>query len=122
MRVRIDGADIFGSDVSSFEAAGWRRKSEERSVAGLRGAMNVDLGFGSRKITQTGVLCGCSKSVLRETRGLIESYLDGKSHTLIVDEEEYADILVDEFTVSEVIYSGSGARLKYRIVYRQLSE
>jgi len=121
MSVTLDGRSLFDEQELKIERDSISRDSMERTVAGLNGVLSIDLGGRGRKIKQTGVLLAKSRSQMVERIGVISAYIDGDTHTLVIDSgEEFNNLRMDAFKVIKERASGSGLCFDYEIVYTQL--
>ncbi|MBW8038514.1 MAG: hypothetical protein FVQ85_00780 [Planctomycetes bacterium] len=121
MGIALDGQSLFDGQQLEIELGGFSRDSIERTVPGLDGVLSVDLGGRSRKIKQRGVLRAKSRTQMDERISAISAYMDGDTHTLVTDSgEEYGNLRMDVFKVSNDRASGGGVAIDYEIVYTQL--
>jgi len=121
MRVTLDGQDIFDAQVLDIEVGTLRRDLIERSVAGLDGAVSIDLGGRGREIKQRGVLRAGSRVELDKRIGVVSGFMDGRVHTLVSERgEEFSNLRMDSFEVSDARVDGGGLLVDYEIRYRQL--
>ena len=121
MGVSLDGQILFDEQHTDIEQGSFTRASIERTVPGLEGMLSIDLGSRSRKIKQTGGLRAASRAQLNEKIDAITSFMDGDIHTLIVGGEEFGNLRMDSFKVSDIRTSGGGVAADYEIVYTQLT-
>ncbi len=122
MGVSLDGQILFDEQHTDIEQGSFTRASIERTVPGLEGMLSIDLGSRSRKIKQTGGLRAASRAQLNEKIDAITSnFMDGDIHTLTVGGEEFGNLRMDSFKVSDIRASGGGAAADYEIVYTQLT-
>ncbi len=121
MGTALDGKSIFDERHLKIELGSINRDSMERTVPGLDGVLSVDLGRRGRVIKQKGVLQAKSKLQMEDRIGLITAYMDGKTHTLVTNNgEEFDNIRMDVFKVSNERAGGIGVVVDYEIVYTQL--
>ncbi len=121
MGIALDGQSLFDGQQLEIELGGFSRDSIERAVPGLDGVLSVDLGGRSRKIKQRGVLRAKSRTQMDERISAISAYMDGDTHTLVTGSgEEYGNLRMDVFKVSNDRASGGGVAIDYEIVYTQL--
>lgn len=122
MAVTIDGQSLFDRQESKIEAGSYRRDSIERAVPGLGGMLTIDLGGRGRKIVQTGTLRAKSDSHINERIAAVNAFMDGDTHTLIVDDGTTLENLrMDSFKVTNERADGAGIVVDYEIVYTQLT-
>ena len=121
MSTALDGQSIFDEQHLKIELGGVNRDSMERTVPGLDGVLSVDLGRRSRVIKQKGALQAKSKLQMDHRINLISAYMDGKAHKLVVrNGEEFDNLRMDVFKVSNERVGGIGVTVDYEIVYTQL--
>ena len=121
MSTTLDGQAIFDEQHLKIELGSVNRDSMERAVPGLDGVLSVDLGRRSRVIKQKGVLQAKSKLKMGHRVSLISAYMDGKTHTLVAKSgEEFDNLRMDVFKVSNERTGGLGVVVDYEIVYTQL--
>ncbi|MHC4238298.1 MAG: hypothetical protein ACYSUC_00860 [Planctomycetota bacterium] len=121
MRTTLDGQNLFDEQELEIEAGSLSRDSVERAVPGLGGVLSIDIGGRSRKIKQAGVLRAQSRLQMTERIGAISAYMDGDTHTLVIrNGEEFDNLRMDLFKVTEERTSGGGVAVDYEIVYTQL--
>jgi hypothetical protein len=121
MSVTLDGQNLFDEQELKIEQDSIRRDSIERTVSGLDGILSIDMGGRSRKIKQRGVLRARSRTQMDDRIGAILSYIDGDTHTLVIHNgEEFDNVRMDTFKVTDEKTSGSGLCCDYEIVYTQL--
>jgi hypothetical protein len=121
MSATLDGQNLFDEQDMKIEQDSIGRDSIERTVPGLDGILSIDMGGRSRKIKQRGVLRARSRSQMDERIGAILAYIDGDTHTLVIrNGEEFDNVRMDAFKVTEEKTSGSGLCCDYEIVYTQL--
>jgi hypothetical protein len=121
MGVSLDGQILFDEQHTDIEQGSFTRASIERTVPGLEGMLSIDLGSRSRKIKQTGSLRAASRAQLNDKIDAITSFMDGNIHTLTVGGEEFSNLRMDSFKVSDIRTSGGGVAADYEIVYTQLT-
>jgi hypothetical protein len=121
MSATLDGQNLFDEQDLKIEQDSIGRDSIERTVPGLDGILSIDMGGRSRKIKQRGVLRARSRSQMDDRIGAILAYIDGDIHTLVIrNGEEFDNVRMDAFKVTEEKTSGSGLCCDYEIVYTQL--
>ena len=121
MSAILDGQNLFDEQDMKIEQDSIGRDSIERTVPGLDGILSIDMGERSRKIKQRGVLRARSRSQMDDRIGAILAYIDGDTHTLVIrNGEEFDNVRMDAFKVTEEKTSGSGLCCDYEIVYTQL--
>jgi len=121
MSATLDGQNLFNEQDMKIEQDSIGRDSIERTVPGLDGILSIDMGGRSRKIKQRGVLRAKSRSQMDDRIGAISAYIDGDTHTLVISNgEEFDNVRMDAFKVTEEKTSGSGLCCDYEIVYTQL--
>ena len=121
MSATLDGQNLFDEQDLKIEQDSISRDSIERTVPGLDGILSIDMGGRSRKIKQRGVLRARSRSQMDDRIGAILAYIDGDTHTLVIrNGEEFDNVRMDAFKVTEEKTSGSGLCCDYEIVYTQL--
>ena len=121
MSATLDGQNLFDGQELKVEPGSFSRDSIERTVAGLNGVLSIDLGGRGRMIKQKGVLRAKSRTQMEEKKSAISACMDGDTHTLVTGSgEEFANLRMDAFKVSEERAAGSGLCCDYEITYRQL--
>jgi hypothetical protein len=121
MGVTLDGQNLFDEQDMKIEQDSIGRNSIERTVPGLDGILSIDMGGRSRKIKQRGMLLARSRSQMDNRIGAILAYIDGDTHMLVIrNGEEFDNVRMDAFKVTEEKTSGSGFCCDYEIVYTQL--
>jgi hypothetical protein len=121
MSATLDGQNLFDEQDMKIEQDSIGRDSIERTVPGLDGILSIDMGGRSRKIKQRGVLRARSRSQMDDRIGAILAYIDGDTHTLVIrNGEEFDNVRMDAFKVTEEKTSGNGLCCDYEIVYTQL--
>lgn len=121
MRTTLDGQVLFDEQALEIDVDSKRRAVKERSVAGLDGVVSIDLGSRGRKMRQKGQLRAASWKQMGERIEQISSLMDGKVHTLKSREgEEFDNVRIDGFAVTEKSESGGGVVVGYEIEYMQL--
>lgn len=122
MSVTLDGQNLFDEQESGIQAGSFSRDSVERAMPGLDGVLSIDMGGRGRKIRQTGVLRAKSRSQMDERISAISAYMDGDTHTLATGGgEEFDNLRMDVFKVTNERAGGSGVAVDYEIVYTQLA-
>jgi len=121
MSTTLDKQELFDEQGLQIESESVRRDAVERKVSGLDGVLSIDLGERGRKIKQTGTLRARSQSQMDSRINSISSYMDGKTHTLVMSSgEEFNNLRMDIFKVSKRWAGGAGVTIDYEIVYTQL--
>jgi hypothetical protein len=121
MSTTLDGQNLFDEQDLKIEQGSVSRDSIEQTVPGLDGILSIDMGERSRKIKQRGVIRAKSRSQMNDRVSAILSYIDGDTHTLVIrNGEEFENVRMDTFKVTEEKTSGSGLCCDYEIVYTQL--
>jgi hypothetical protein len=121
MNVTIDGQNLFDRQQLKIETNSFSRDSIAKSVPGLDGVLNIDMGGRGRTIKQTGTLRAPSRPKLNERIDAISAFMDGVTHTLKdLSGREYENIRMDSFSVNNERISGSGIVIDYEIKYTQL--
>ncbi len=117
----LDNQDIFGSGPHSIRTSSWERNLDRRGFAGLDGELVLDMGLRGRNIHQTGRLQAQTASQLQSLITQIESFIDGKLHTL---EDNYGttydSLVIEEFKPTTPLKLGRGYFCEYEVRYRQL--
>ena len=121
MSTTLDGQNLFDEQDLKIERDSVGRDSIERTVPGLDGVLSIDLGGRGRRIKQRGMLRAKSRSQMDDRISAISAYIDGDTHTLVISNgEEFDNVRMDAFKVTEEKTSGSGLCCDYEIVYTQL--
>jgi hypothetical protein len=121
MSATLDGQNLFDEQDLKIEQDSIGRDSIERTVPGLDGILSIDMGGRSRKIKQKGVLRARSRTRMDDRIGAILAYIDGDTHTLVISNgEEFDNVRMDAFKITEEKASGSSLCCDYEIVYTQL--
>ena len=121
MNAALDGQKLFDERDFKIEPGSVSRDSIERTASGLDGVLSIDLGRRSREIKQRGVLQAKSCSEMHERISTISAYMDGNTHTLATsNEEEFDNLRMDVFKVTNNRVSGGGFCCDYEIIYTQL--
>lgn len=121
MSVTLDRQDLFEEQGLEIQADSFGRDCIERSVPGLDGVVSVDLGGRGRKIRQNGVLRARSRLQMGERVAAISSFMDGAAHLLVTKGgEQFDNLRMDSFKVTEERVSGGGVVVDYEIIYTQL--
>ena len=123
MHTTLDEQAVFDDQELTILVNSPSRASLERSVAGLEGALSIDLGARSRQIRQSGILRAAGRAALNTRIDTIAAFLDGQTHTLTTaDGRTYANLRMDSFRQTEEHTAGPGIAVKYEIVYTQLGD
>jgi hypothetical protein len=121
MSVTLDGQDLFEEQGLEIQADSFGRDCIERSVPGLDGVVSVDLGGRGRRIRQNGVLRARSRLQMVERMAAISGFMDGAAHLLVTKGgEQFDNLRMDSFKVTEERVSGGGVVVDYEIIYTQL--
>lgn len=121
MSVTLDGHILFDEQQLEIKTDSFSRDSIETAVPGLNGLLCVDLGRRTRMIKQRGVLRAKSRSQINNRISIISAYMDGNTHTLITsDGNEFGNLRMDYFKVSNERTDGVGIVVDYEIIYTQL--
>ena len=121
MKATLDGTIDF--EQTKLDVGSWRRDSIERAVAGVNGAVNIDLGKRTREIVQKGVIRAPSRSALMAKVDFIRDMADGACHTMETAEgERFENLWIDTVKVGSTEYRGSGASCEVEIRYVQLRD
>lgn len=122
MRFTLDGNELFGGDEIRIRVFSFKRAGIERTVPGVDGIVNIDLGNRGRKIRQTGVLRASSRAQMRTRIDAIQAYMDGETHKLVTEQgKEFDNLRMDSFETEKDKTSGGGFTVDYEIVYTQLA-
>lgn len=122
MSLTLDEQVLFDGQQFEVKLGSFGRDTVERHVSGLDGVVSIDLGGHGRKVTQKGVLMARSRAELQTRIDAISAYMDGRTHTLATGKgEQFNDVRMDSFKVSDERASGSGVVVDYEIVYTQLN-
>jgi hypothetical protein len=121
MNITLDGQKLFDEQDLKIELGSVSRDSIEKTVGGVDGVISIDLGGRGRKIKQRGALWAKSRTQMNDRIGAILTYIDGDTHTLVISNgEEFNNVRMDAFKVTEEKTGGSGLCCDYEIVYTQL--
>ena len=121
MSVTLDRQDLFEEQGLEIQADSFGRDCIERSVPGLDVVVSVDLGGRGRRIRQNGVLRARSRLQMGERVAAISSFMDGAAHLLVTKGgEQFDNLRMDSFKVTEERVSGGGVVVDYEIIYTQL--
>ena len=119
MKATLDGISLL--EQRELTVGSWRRDEVERAVAGLDGAVSIDLGMRSRELVQVGVLWAVSEAKLKQRVDVITLLMDGNGHTLVTgDGRAFANVRIDSFETGSREYSGRGVSCEFEIRYTQL--
>lgn len=123
MSTTLDGQVLFDEQQLEIEVDSKHRAMKERAVAGLDGVLSIDLGARGRKIRQKGRLLAASWKQMEQRLADISAFIDGKGHTLKTSRsEEFCNVRMDAFKVTERSESGGGVVAGYEIEYVQLKD
>ncbi len=121
MSTTLDEQILFDEQQLKIEVGSISRDSVERTVPGLDGMLSIDLGERDRKIKQKGTLRAMSRTQMSERMSAISACMDGDTHTLVTDDgQEFDNLRMDVFKVTNERTSGGGVAVDYEIVYTQL--
>jgi len=121
MSVIVDGQVLFDDEQLKIEPDSFKRESMLKAVPGLDGILSIDLGGRGRTIKQKGVLRAKSTVQLTAQVNAISALMDGKTHTLTTRSgQQFDNLRMDMFKISQQRTSGSGVEVDYEIVYMQL--
>ena len=121
MSVTLDGQNLFDEHQLEIEQDSLNRDTIERAVAGMNGVLSVDMGGRARKIRQRGTLRAQSRTQMNDRINVISAYMDGNTHTLVInDGEKFDNLRMDSFKVNKKRAGGSSMVVDYEIVYTQL--
>jgi len=119
MRATLD--NVIAIEDSSVVVGSWARDSIDRSVSGLDGVLSIDLGLRGREIIHKGFLRAVSSAGLSDRIALVQGLMDGKSHTLCLDDgRKFSDFRMDSFEAKECEFGGGGVSCECVIKYMQL--
>ena len=121
MSTTLDEQILFDEQQLKIEVGSISRDSVERTVPGLDGMLSIDLGERDRRIKQKGTLRAMSRTQMSERMSAISACMDGDTHTLVTDDgQEFDNLRMDVFKVTNERTSGGGVAVDYEIVYTQL--
>jgi hypothetical protein len=121
MSATLDEDILFDKQQLQIKIDSRSRDSAERVVPGLDGVLSIDLGGRGRTITQRGVLRANSRAQMASQIAAVSAYMDGSTHKLVTgDEQEFDNLRMDAFKVTNERVSGNGVVVDYEIVYKQL--
>jgi len=121
MSVTLDGQVLFDEHQLEIKLDSIRRDLVERAVPGLDGVLSIDLGKRSRKVKQAGTLRARSRLEINNRIGAISAFMDGNTHRLLTNSgEEFGNLRMDVFKVSNERASGGGVVVDYEIIFTQL--
>jgi hypothetical protein len=121
MKVTLDTQMLFDEQALEITADSFSRDSIERSVPGLHGVLNIDLGSRGRKIKQIGTLRAQSRTQLNERISKISAFIDGNIHTLTTSSGmEFTNLRMDSFKTGTEHADGTSIFTDYEIIYTQL--
>lgn len=122
MKTTLDNNILFDEKTLEISAGSFHRDSIERTVSGLDGMLNIDLGQRGRKIKQTGTLRAKSRFQLDMRISKIAAFMDGDTHTLATNSgQEITNLRMDSFKTGAEHTHGTGIVVDYEIVYTQLA-
>ena len=121
MRTTLDG--VLELEQRCLKVGGWQRGTIERAVAGLDGVLSIDLGRRGRELLQKGFLRANSEKGLDEKIAGIWRLMDGREHSLVVqDGGVFGNLRLDAFEAGKRVYGGGGVCCDFEIKYTQLKE
>jgi hypothetical protein len=121
MQVTLDGQRLFHEEQLEIQLGSSRRDSMERAVPGLDGVLSIDLGRRNRQITQTGTLRAESRLQMDGRISTISAHMDGNTHTLVTNNQEFDNLRMDSFKILREYTDGVGINIDYEIIYTQLT-
>ena len=123
MKANLDGTVYFDETPAELVVKDWKRDYISRSVAGLDGVINIDLGKRQREIIQTGTFRAASSQALDRKTDAVNNLIDGQSHTLLWnDGNSFANLKINSFATAKRHIAGAGTSCDYKICYIQLGE
>jgi len=121
MKLTLDTQMLFDEQALEISADSFSRDSIEKTVPGLDGVLNIDLGKRGRKVKQTGTLRAKSQMQLDERISRIAAFMDGNTHTLATGSgREFANLRMDSFKTGTEHTDGTCIVTDYEIIYTQL--
>jgi hypothetical protein len=115
------GQDLFGSGPHAFRPGPWRRATQRRGFAGVRGERVLDLGLRSRTIRQTGRLTAETAGEVAALIDAIEAAADGAAHELIDNHgRSFPRAILERFEPITPLLRGRRLHCEYEIDYREL--
>ena len=123
MKANLDEIVCFDESPAELIVKNWKRDYISRSVAGLDGVINIDLGKRQREIIQTGTFRAVSNYALDRKIDTINNLIDGQSHTLLWNNgDSFANLKISSFETAKRNLAGIGPSCDYKICYTQLGE
>ena len=123
MKANLDETVYFDGTPAELTVKSWKRDYISRSVVGLDGVINIDLGKRQREIIQTGTLRAVSNQALNRKIEAINNMIDGQTHTLTWSNgEEFANMKINSLETAKRNIGGPGPGCNYKICYKQLGE
>ena len=123
MKANLDGTVYFDETSAELVVKDWKRDYISRSIAGLDGVINIDLGKRQREIIQTGTFRAVSNQALVRKTDAVNNLIDGQSHTLLWNNgESFANLKINSFEIAKRHLAGAGPSCDYKICYIQLGE
>ena len=123
MKANLDETVYFDETPAELVIENWKRDYVSRSVAGLDGVINIDLGKRQRKIVQTGTFRAASNYALDMKIDAISNLIDGQTHTLLwTDGDSFANLKISSLETAKRHHAGTGPSCDYKICYTQLGE
>ncbi len=121
MRTTLDGETLFDEQDLRIEVDSPPRASTERSIPGLDGTLSIDLGRRPRQLRQRGTLRASSHAQMQMRLLVIESFIDGRTHTLATaGGATYGQVRLDTLRLLATRPVGLGVVVEYEITYTQL--
>ncbi|MCK5640950.1 MAG: hypothetical protein KAJ19_09145 [Gammaproteobacteria bacterium] len=121
MATTLDSQKLFDQQQLKIELGSVRRDSLAKAIGGVDDVLSIDSGCRGRKLKQTGTLRAKSKLLLNERIGAVSAFMDGDTHTLITEDgEQFDNLRIDVFELTNERASGSGLAIDYKITYTQL--
>ncbi|UCG56830.1 MAG: hypothetical protein JSU70_18430 [Phycisphaerales bacterium] len=121
MSATLDGDILFDEQQLQIKVDSCSRDSAERVMPGLDGVLSIDLGGRSRIVSHSGVLRANGRTQLNTKIAAISACIDGSTRKLVTGEgQQFDNLRMDSFKVSNERASGSGVVVDYEIVYTQL--
>ena len=119
MWTKID--EVIKVEHEELQVDSWSRDGAERSASGLDGVITIDHGMRSRKIIQWCVIRAVSESSLQEILNSVVSLIDGKEHTVTLEDGAcYEYLRVDGVSSEKNKTSGAGVSCRVKVIYTQL--
>ena len=123
MKANLDETVYFDDTTAELIVKNWKRDYISRSVAGLDGIINIDMGKRQREIIQAGTLRAVSNQALDKKIDAVNNLIDGQSHTLVWNNgDSFANLKINSFETTKRHLAGTGPSCDYKIYYIQLGE